>query len=224
MGELVPPAACAEEILGDDAQARLLPEEEHLVARAVASRRRDVTYARTCARRALARLGAPETPILRGKRGEPCWPGGVVGSMTHTAGYCAAAVAPGTHVRSLGIDAEPHDVLPKGVLTHVALPEEMSWLAERGYEPVCWDRLLFSAKESVYKAWYPLTRRWLGFDDALITINPARETFHAELLVDGHTQDGPPLSTLTGSFLLQESYVLTAVTIPRGDQPSPAAA
>lgn len=210
---LLPETVAAEEIFGDDTRAYLLPEEQHLIASAVESRRRDVTHARTCARRALSRLGVAEVPILRGERGEPYWPEGVVGSITHTRDYCAAAVASSRRVRSVGIDAEFHDALPDGVLDYVAVPEERAWLKELGSGSTCWDRLLFSAKESIYKAWYPLTGRWLGFEDASVTVDPSSGTFQARLLVDGTTLDGAPLSTVSGAFLVSGGFVLTSVTV-----------
>lgn len=92
--------------------------------------------------------------------------------MTHCAGYRAAAAARARDVVTIGIDAEPHAVLPDGVLDVVALPEERAWIYElaRSAEEVHRDRLLFSAKESVYKAWFPLTGRWLGFEDAELVV------------------------------------------------------
>jgi 4'-phosphopantetheinyl transferase EntD len=71
-----------------------------------------------------------------------------------------------------------------------------------------WDRLLFSAKESVYKAWFPLTGRWLGFEDAHLTIDPAAATFTASLLVED-----APLRFLAGRYLVRDEWVLTAVTL-----------
>ena len=72
----------------------------------------------------------------------------------------------------------------------------------RGASPgTCWDRLLFSAKESVYKAWFPLTRRWLGFEEADITIDPADGTFTARLLVPAPVAGGSPLTGFTGRWL-----------------------
>jgi 4'-phosphopantetheinyl transferase EntD len=74
----------------------------------------------------------------------------------------------------LGIDAEPAEPLPRGVLGLVSAPEERDHLAElaRDQPDVCWDRLLFCVKEAVYKAWFPLTRTWLGFHDATVEIDP----------------------------------------------------
>ncbi|HEX7660136.1 MAG TPA: 4'-phosphopantetheinyl transferase superfamily protein [Pseudonocardiaceae bacterium] len=212
---LLPAEVHTAEILGEDPTATLLPEEQVLVARAVEKRRREVTHARTCARRALRELGHPAAPIPRGAKGEPVWPSGVVGSITHTAGFYAAAVADAGRVRSVGIDAEVHDRLPDGVLERIAIAEELAWLKELGrHGGVWWERMLFSAKESVYKTWFPLTRRWLGFEDALITVQPDAGTFAVRLLVDGSTVSGPPLTTLSGRYLVDNGYVLTAITLP----------
>ena len=71
--------------------AVLLPEEEQIVAHAVESRRREYAAVRSCARACLGRLGYRRVPILPGVGGAPSWPAGVLGSMTHCAGYAAAA-------------------------------------------------------------------------------------------------------------------------------------
>jgi 4'-phosphopantetheinyl transferase EntD len=214
LADLLPPDVIAVDIVGDDPDVHLLPEEQHMVAKSVEKRRREVASARTCARRALAGLGIPATPILRGPKGEPVWPSGIVGSITHTTGYYAAAVARAGTVRSIGIDAEVHGELPAGVLGHIAFGDELAWVAGRDHGAVWWDRLLFSAKESVYKAWFPLTGRWLGFEDASVTIDPADGTFHAKILIDGTTHAGPPLTTMTGRWLVRDGLVLTAITLP----------
>lgn len=78
----------------------------------------------------------------------------------------------------------------------------------------CWDRLLFSAKESIYKAWFPLTRRWLGFEDTVITINPANGTFTVRLLVPGPALDGRSLTRFEGRWLVRDGLVLTAIAVP----------
>ena len=214
LAELLPPDVVAAEIFGDDPDAYLLPAEQHLVAKSVEKRRREVTNARTCARRAMAQLGIAATAIPRGPKGEPGWPAGVVGSITHTTGYYAAAVAHANKIRSIGIDAEVHDMLPDGVLSHIAFGAELAWVAEQPAGGlVWWDRLLFSAKESVYKAWFPLTGRWLGFEDARVTIDPAG-TFAAEILIDGTTHAGPPLTEMSGRWLVRDGLVLAAIALP----------
>lgn len=196
----------------------LFPGEERLVAGVVAGRRAEFATARACARAALAQLGVEPAAILRGGRGEPLWPAGTVGAMTHCAGYRAAAVARAEDVVSLGLDAEPHLPMPgEGELGLVTVAEErrnLPLLSARRPD-ICWDRLLFSAKESVYKAWYPVTGRWLGFDEAVITPDPGTGTFTARLLVPGPVLSGERVTGFEGSWTVQDGLIRTAVAIGR---------
>ncbi|MEU9993644.1 4'-phosphopantetheinyl transferase superfamily protein [Streptomyces sp. NPDC048045] len=220
---LLPDSVVAVETHGDDEADRipLYPEEQAVVAQAVDKRRREFAVVRGCARRAMEKLGVSPAPVLPGEHGAPRWPEGLIGSMTHCDGYHAAALARATDLASLGIDAEPHAPLPEGVLRPVALPaerERLARLAER--QPgVHWDRLLFSAKESVYKAWFPLTGKWLGFDEADIEVYPAPGPaplgrFRAELLVPGPLVGGRRLGSFEGRWTVREGVVATAVTVP----------
>lgn len=110
------------ELFGDPPDLSPLPAEESLVVRSVAKRRNEFVTVRHCARLAMRDLGVPPSPILKGGKGEPLWPEGVVGSLTHCEGYRGAVVARSAAVRSVGIDAEPHGALPDRVLEAVSLP------------------------------------------------------------------------------------------------------
>lgn len=216
IGGLLPGSVAAVEAFTDIPGEAPFPGEEDLVANAVEVRRREFITARRCAREALGHLGYPPAPIRSGPRREPEWPPGVVGSITHCAGYRAAAVAPITALAGIGIDAEPHGPLPPGVLRAVVTPDEPELLAQLAItDPSThWDRLLFSAKESVYKAWYPLTGRWLGFEDARLSFNPGAAAFTAHLLVDGSRIDGgPPLTALHGRYLTTQGLIVTATIV-----------
>jgi 4'-phosphopantetheinyl transferase EntD len=203
--DLVPiDVATAEAAEGDGAE-ELFPEESAVVAKAVASRRTEFAVARHCARRALAALGVAPAPILTGASREPLWPEGIVGSITHCPGYHAAAVARASRYRSIGIDAEPDMPLPPGLLEKICLPGERAQL--RSASKTHLDRLLFSAKESVYKTWFPLARRWLGFDEALVELH-ADGTFEVEVKVAG------PLESLTGRWTTRERLIGTAIVLP----------
>ena len=212
--QILPAAVASAEAFEDPPALLLFPEEEALVGRAVDKRRREFATARGCARTALAALGVQPAPILPGERGSPQWPGGIVGSITHCAGYRAAAVARACDVPTIGLDAEPHEVLPGGVLDVISLPAERERLrALAAAEPgICWDRLLFCAKEATYKAWFPLARRWLGFEEADILINAADGSFETRLLVPGPTVGGAPLAGFSGRWLAREGLLLTAIT------------
>lgn len=213
---IMPSVVATAELYEDPAELSPLPEEEPLIARSVAKRRNEFITVRYCARQALGELGLPPVPILKGDKGEPCWPDGVVGSLTHCEGFRGAVVGRRADVRSLGIDAEPHDVLPKGVLDAISLPHER---AELGALPggLHWDRILFCAKEATYKAWYPLTHRWLGFEDAHITFtvdsSSAAGTFESRILIDPTAETGEPLRTLAGRWSVAGGIALTAIAL-----------
>ncbi len=245
--ELLPPGAVAVEARSDPPEAELFPEEEAELAQAVEKRRLEFTTVRYCARMALARLGVPAAAILPGERGAPRWPAGIVGSMTHCAGYRAAVVARSSDLVTIGVDAEPHEALPPEVLGTVTVREERERLERLAARRpgVHWDRLLFSAKESVYKAWFPLTGRWLDFEDASVDFgaraldaqkaqdaqdagepHPAESgTFYARLLVPGPLLGGVTLPGFSGRWLVRDGLLFTAIAVaPDGGQPAAGAA
>ena len=163
------------ELYHDPPELAPLPEEEELIARAVAKRRNEFVTARHCARLAMGRLGVPESPILKGDKGEPRWPDGLVGSLTHCVGFRGAGVGRRTAVRS------------------------------------------FCAKEATYKAWFPLTQRWLGFEDAHITFDVdsagTTGTFVSRILIDPAARSGPPLTELAGRWSVSQGLALTAIVL-----------
>ncbi|MET9580733.1 4'-phosphopantetheinyl transferase superfamily protein [Streptomyces massasporeus] len=212
--EILPAAVSGGESFGDAADGWLFPEENAALGQVGEARRREYTTVRHCARRALGGLGIAPAPLAPGAGGAPRWPEGVVGSMTHCAGYRAAVAARRSDVRTLGIDAEPHAPLPEGVLGFIALPEELSQVAHftRRCPEVHWDRLLFCAKEAVYKAWFPVTHTWLGFDGAVIS--PAPEgTFHARVLAQ-EAQQGRVPSEFAGRWMVRNGLVLASALLP----------
>ncbi|WP_313674641.1 4'-phosphopantetheinyl transferase [Mycolicibacterium sp.] len=207
------------ELYHDPPELAALPEEEPLIARSVAKRRNEFITVRHCARLAMGRLGVAHAPILKGEKGEPQWPDGLVGSLTHCEGYRGAVVGRSSAVRSVGIDAEPHDVLPNGVLNAISLPAERGAIAALP-AGLHWDRILFCAKEATYKAWFPLTGRWLGFEDAHITFDSDSQSdsghagsFVSRILIDPEARSGPPLTELVGRWSVGGGLTLTAIVL-----------
>ncbi|WP_309500930.1 4'-phosphopantetheinyl transferase superfamily protein [Bradyrhizobium arachidis] len=191
--------------------AELLPTEEGAVATAVDRRRHEFAVGRACARAALSELGVPPCPIPSGLHREPLWPPAVVGSITHCPGFCAAAVAFRASYHSIGIDAEIDEALPPGLLAYIAVDEEQSWLTGAPGD-IHWDRLLFSAKESIFKAWFPLTGAWLGFQDAMVTFTANDHAFRARLSRPlPHTCGGT--RELRGRFMFADGLIFTAVLV-----------
>lgn len=194
------------------ATAVLFPEEVAHIAGAVAKRRAEFSAVRACADRALGLLGITRPPQVPGPGGMPPWPIGTVGSMTHCTGCFAAAVARTSSFRSIGIDAEPHRPLPDGVLESISSPGERAVLRRlwRDRPAVAWGTLLFSAKESVYKAWYQLAKAPLDFTDGSIVI-ALDGSFSA------HIDIAPPAGvprTFSGRWAASPGLVVTAVAVP----------
>ncbi|HEY3867387.1 MAG TPA: 4'-phosphopantetheinyl transferase superfamily protein [Actinocrinis sp.] len=212
---VVPEPAVAVDVRGELPDAGLFPAEQAAISRAVATRQQEFTTARACAREALRRLGIPPVEIGTGAKGEPQWPEGIVGSITHCSGYRGAVVARASQITAIGIDTEPNKPMPDGVLDAVSLPDERAWIARLAEdEPeVAWDRLLFCAKEAVYKTWYPIARRWLGFEEALVSVDPAAGTFEARLTATGPDVHGVPLTGFSGRWAVREALIMTAIVL-----------
>jgi len=216
LADLLPTVVASAELSGDPPDVVLFDAEIASVSRAVTSRRLEFGTVRHCARLALGELGHPPVPLLPGGQGETLWPSGIVGSMTHCQGYRAAAVARAAEIHAIGIDAEPHESLPDDVLGVVALAEEKVHLTQlrTADGSVCWDRVLFSCKESAYKAWFPLTRRWLGYVDISVVIDAEGGTFSAYILVAGPPLEEGQLQTLSGRWMVRNNLILTAIAVP----------
>jgi 4'-phosphopantetheinyl transferase EntD len=210
LADLLPSTVSVVETVTELAEADRFEVEARVVERAVAKRRDEFFSGRACARAALRGLGVPAGPIPPGPRGAPEWPAGVVGSITHCDGYRGAAVAWRRDVLTIGVDGEPDRPVPGDVLELVALDTEQAMVRDLlATRPgPCWDKLLFCAKEAVYKAWFPLMRTWLDFSAARITIDPSRGTFDAELLVPS------PVPRFTGRWCATGGLLLTAIVVP----------
>lgn len=208
---LFPPAARVIYLRNDDASdlsnyRGLMASERAQVSEAVDPRKGEFGDARWCAHQALLELGVhSKEAILRGERGMPLWPAGFTGSLTHTDGLRAAVAAPTRLVRSMGLDAEPAQRLPAGVLRQIARPSEIEAVGALQQQGHAWaDRLLFCAKEATYKCWFPLTRRWLGFEEAEIEIR-LDGTFVSHLLARP-----TPAPFFEGRWAVRSGYVIAS--------------
>jgi 4'-phosphopantetheinyl transferase EntD len=217
---ILPADVESEERFGEASGGLLFPAEEKIIAQAVEARRREYTAVRSCARACLERLSYAPVPIMPGIEGAPVWPAGVQGSMTHCAGYAAAAVGRLPRISAIGIDAEPDAPLPDGVLDLVATPAERDRLTGTQLEPtdLNWDRLLFSAKEAVYKAWFPLVGEWLDHQEAEILFDPQDGAFAALLARDGLIVDGRQVRRLHGRWVRKRGILVTAVVLGSRDR------
>lgn len=153
----------------DGDESALLPEELSALANSVLKVRRASGAGRMVARELLLRLGRTQRAIPKSALGMPVWPDGVVGSMAHDAKVAVAAVAERRDFSSVGIDIEPAEPLEPDLVDLVATARERQWIGE----VPCGGRLLFSVKEAVYKAVYPLDGTFLDHQDVEVCLTSA---------------------------------------------------
>ncbi|HEX5067312.1 MAG TPA: 4'-phosphopantetheinyl transferase superfamily protein [Myxococcota bacterium] len=192
----------------------LRPEEAADAVRMGDARRREFALGRACARRALAGLGMDAEPLRRGADRAPRWPDGVIGSLTHTDGFCAAAVARQGSLLALGLDAESSPLSARAAL-RVLDASERAQIDRLASPPALgFATVAFSAKESIYKALYPLCGRKLVFGDAAIEIDPRAHTVRITLRARG-AGALPPGATIEGRYALTPTCVVTSVVVRR---------
>ena len=188
----------------------LAPEEWRCIAAAASARQREFTAGRVCARAALAQIGVHDHALLPGPHREPLWPPGFVGSITHCEGFCAAAVAHAGGISALGIDAEREHAVTADLLATICTPRERSSIARLGGDARAWATLVYSAKESTYKAYFPAARFVLEFHDVEIEVEVKQGSFTATIV----GARAPSLfgeRNLRGRFAFGDGYVFTAV-------------
>lgn len=152
--------------------ADLLPSEAAFVKNAHAKRINEFAAGRWCARLALAEFGKGDVALHPAHDRQPNWPAGVVGSITHTTGLCAVAVAQTENVLAIGLDSELVGAPTSDVWPTICTDVERAWLGQslpRLDRPAA-VTLLFSAKEAFYKCQYPLTGEWLDFHDLTVEV------------------------------------------------------
>ena len=117
----------------------------------------------------MAEFGIRDFPLLMGDDRRPLWPDTLAGSITHTPGFCAAAVAERARLGSVGLDSEVAGGVDEKLWPAICLPQELAWLDELPREErAAAATLLFSAKEALYKCQYPLFAQRLDFHDIQI--------------------------------------------------------
>ncbi|MEZ5411189.1 MAG: 4'-phosphopantetheinyl transferase superfamily protein [Acidimicrobiales bacterium] len=199
--------AVAYELTGPDLEAGgdegLWPEEETLVARAVAARRLQFAAGRRCARAGLLALGLPAGPIPAGPQRAPRWPDGTTGSISHTTGYAVAVVrrtgpgAPGAaglpgvpagDPINVGVDAEQLGRVGDHLYSRLFTPGEEAWLGRLpGPARDAAATAVFGAKEAFYKAQFPVTGAWVGFHDVRSSPVQNPDGTHAGYRLEPHT-------------------------------------
>ena len=192
----------------------LHPEEEKISASFGSSKRRaEFSLGRYCARRALSKFELESLPILRNTESrEPYWPESVRGSITHSEGFAAAAVGMTKDVSGIGIDLESLSrVVDFNIRKHVCVEKEREFMESLTAEQANrYLRIIFSAKESIFKCFFPISQTYLYFQDAEIVIDDKNSEFSFLLskACTGITSAGFQHS---GRFSIKDDLLLTSI-------------
>lgn len=157
-------------VLPIDGKGELHPEEQACIAHASESRQQEYKAGRIAARQALAQLGVHDFALLKGEQGEPLWPAGVAGSISHSEGVCIVSVASKEQCFSLGIDIQKQRPLKANIERVICRDEELSldWHADKNTALL----ILFTVKEAGYKALHPQVKKHIGFKEVAMTVKP----------------------------------------------------
>lgn len=211
---LFPPGVVGAELLRERDAGTLLPSERASIAGAAEARVLEFAAGRHCAREALLALGEEPVAVPRRPDRQPAWPEGIVGSISHASGYCGAVVARVSTCAGLGFDVEEWGRMRPRLWRRIATPAELTWLRARTDGGERWATLLFSAKEAFYKAQYPTSATFLGFQAAAFHASaPGR--FEIELL-----RDVPALGSagarFAGRYATDAERCYTGICLPCG--------
>jgi len=213
---LFPDGVAAAELRGQGDASLLLPVESAGLGNAVRTRVQEFAGGRSCARLALAKFGFHDFPLaVRGDR-QPAWPPSMVGSITHTAGLCAAVVGEAARFAGLGLDCEVVGDVEPELWPKICVPRETAWLRSLPpHEQARASALIFAAKEAFYKCQYPAAGEFLGFHDIRLGIRgwdsgPAVFEVHASraLAVAAFAQ-----FPVLGTYRFHEHYVSAGVAL-----------
>jgi 4'-phosphopantetheinyl transferase EntD len=212
---LFPLGVVATELRSPGDASLLYPEERHACGGFAPKRLKEFAAGRACARRALAEFGiaAISLPVDGDRR--PRWPQAMVGSITHTAGFCGAAVAERARFKGLGLDVECIANVARAVWSQICTPEEEASLRSRPRrERSIVAAITFSAKEAFYKCQYGLTRGWLDFHDLSVEVEEEDET-RGSFIVRPSSDRSASLADADarGRFRIHGEFVFTGIAL-----------
>ena len=183
---------------------------------AVSKRQTEFLAGRLCAHEALRRAtGAPCIPAVNEDR-SPCWPAGVVGSITHGAGWAATVVARREQWRGLGLDVEKQIPTTRAdrLVAEILTPRELEgYAALDETQRALRVTLTFSIKESLFKALYPLVNKRFYFQEAELIHHDSSGYARLRLLND-LSEQWTTGAELEGQFAQFDDYLLSLVSIP----------
>ncbi len=187
------------------------PEEEAYITRAVEKRKREFRAGRHTAHKVMETLGISGFPLKVGDHRQPLWPDNIIGSISHTDGFCACVATAKNPIISIGIDVEPLEKVDVASLPLICTRRELQAIeAAQGTTDIPLCKLIFSAKECVHKVYHPLNGHTLDFLDAEITFDIDARTFTARI-TNPEKSPRHPIKLLKGHFDAEDGYLFTLI-------------
>jgi 4'-phosphopantetheinyl transferase EntD len=214
--ELFPQGALAAELRGAGDPSALYPDEARHVQRAVPKRLEEFAAGRLCARLLLHEFGIEHFAIEVGAERQPLWPEDLVGSITHTTGFCAAVAAPKKYLRSVGIDTEISGGVKTELWRGICTASETAWLRSlpQSQQPFA-ATLIFSAKEAFYKCQFAVTQERLGLHDVSVE-TPAWGERRGVFRIIANRRielERQAASRLQGEYLFHEQFISCGIAL-----------
>lgn len=178
-------------------------------------RQQEFIAGRFCAVQAAKQIGHELSKLPVASTREPVWPDGLKGSITHSKQLAIGCVSLSENLESIGIDAEEmiKPGLRKDIEKTIANDVEL-FLLEKTL-PEMGLTILFSAKESLYKALFPLVRTFIDFKEVVLTeLDSEKMTFVLELKTS-NPKLVSHLGTYHGSYKIMGETIVTVVYIPK---------
>ncbi len=201
-------------LIADDFQRSAVPPPAS-IQRSVAKRQAEFLAGRLCARAALQQLDNLDCVPAIGEDRAPVWPQHISGSITHSSGHAAAIVGHKAQWRGLGMDLENVLSLERaerlaGEILTAAELQRMAMLPREQHALLV--TLTFSAKESLFKALYPIVQKRFYFEHAEVLEWSASGQLRLRLLTD-LSEEWCHGKALVGQFAVDGEQLLSLVAI-----------
>ena len=194
-----------------DYTQHLFPEEQLHIKTAVGKRCHEFSTGRYCAHNAMQTLVTNKQALVAGEKREPLWPDGIIGSISHSGDCCIAIVSADPSLIALGCDVEKNEPSGLNIRDMICTEQDLHYLGERGDDPYAW-KLIFSAKESIYKCLYPLLKHWIGFADATVICDFDAGSYRV-LMSEKLNIPENIVSKMQGRFIVGEDYIFTSMIV-----------
>jgi 4'-phosphopantetheinyl transferase EntD len=186
-------------------------ESALLGPKAVKKRRDEFLLGRAACNSALKSIGIKNpAPVLKGPSSEPLWPRGIIGALSHCQGMAVCAVCHDDMLKGLGVDIEElAGEMPQDVIKLICTKQEIEWISGELYKM----KMIFSAKEAAFKAFFPSVKMYMDFKDAELKWNEKKSVFDARLL-KGYEPFEPGFPFEVGS-LIDSRYILSYIMLAK---------